>query len=88
MVDDPLRTGRTAVTRLEEPEMVTLVFGAEIDPDGDIGTEFFQNVVVAGVYERRDGSVEFGHLHPELSAVDYLIPIPSLTAVRRSVPAF
>jgi hypothetical protein len=77
LVDDPLRTARTAVTRREEPEMVRLVFGAEIDPEGDIGTEFFQNVVVAGVYERRGGSVEFGHLHPDLSAVDYLIPIPA-----------
>lgn len=77
LVDNPLRTARTAVTRLEEPEMVTLVFGAEVDPDGDIGTEFFQDIVVAGVYERRGGSVEFGHLHPDLSTVDYLIPIPA-----------
>ena len=77
LVDDPLRTARTAVTRLDEPEMMTLVFGVEVDPDGNIGTEFFQNVVVAGVYERRGGSVESGHLHPDLSAVDYLIPIPA-----------
>ncbi len=77
LVDDPLRTARTAVTRLEDPEMATLVFGVGVDPDGDVGTEFFQNVVVAGVYERRGGSVEFGHLHPDLSTVDYLIPIPA-----------
>lgn len=77
LVDEPLRTARTAVTQLDESKMVTLVFGVEIDPDGDVGAEFFQDVVVAGVYERGDGSVEFGHLNPDLSSVDYLIPIPA-----------
>ncbi len=77
LVDDPLRTARTAVTQLEDPEMVTLVFGVKVDSDGDVGTGFFRDVVVAGVYERRSDSVEFGHLHPDLSAVDYLIPIPA-----------
>lgn len=77
LIDDPLRTARTAVTQLDEPEMMTLVFGVTIDTNGDFGTGFFRNIVVAGVYERSSGTVVFGHLHPDLPAVDYLIPIPA-----------
>lgn len=77
LADDPLRTARTAVTQLDDPEAVTLVFGVELDPDGHRGTSLFQDIVVAGVYERRGGAVKFGHLHPDLQTIDYLIPLPA-----------
>ncbi|ESS10390.1 MAG: hypothetical protein A07HR60_02405 [uncultured archaeon A07HR60] len=78
LVDNSLRTARTAVTQLDETEMMTLVFGVTVDTDGDFATGFFKDIVVAGVYERSSGTVVFGHLHPDLTAVDYLIPIPAI----------
>jgi hypothetical protein len=77
LIDDPLCTARTAVTQLDTPNEITLVFGVQVDPDEDFDTGFLRSVSVAGVYERRSDSVEFGHLDDDLESIDYLIPVPA-----------
>jgi uncharacterized protein YjbI with pentapeptide repeats len=77
LVDRSLRTARTAVTRLENTKSITLVFGVEINAQGELGVNFLQHVTIVGAYEQRPGSVTFGHLDPALKSNDYLIPVPA-----------
>lgn len=77
LVQEPLRTARTAVAQLPTREHPVLVFGIQTADAKQAGGEFITEMMLAGVYVEHDGDVVFGHLDPEFADVDYLIPIPA-----------
>ncbi|MFC7020206.1 MULTISPECIES: pentapeptide repeat-containing protein [Haloarcula] len=79
----PLRTARTAVARLPDPDSAVLVFGISINATAD-GAALLHSARVAGVYCRTDDEIVFGHLDPALDDVDYLLPIPASDAAFES----
>lgn len=72
----PLRTARTAVAHLPDPDTTVLVFGLTID-ERKHGSGLLADAIVAGVYCRADDQIRFGYLNPDLSDVQYLLPIPA-----------
>jgi hypothetical protein len=71
-----LRTARTAVAHLPDPDSAVLVFGLSINEQGH-GSDLLAKAIVAGVYCRTDDEVVFGHLTPDLDDIEYLLPIPA-----------
>lgn len=71
-----LRTARTAVAHLPDPDSAVLVFGLSIDEQAH-GSELLAEAIVAGVYCRTGDDVVFGHLAPDLDDIEYLLPIPA-----------
>lgn len=72
----PLRTARTAVAHLPDPESAVLVFGLSIN-EAASGSELLAEAIVAGVYCRTDDEIVFGHLTSDLDDIEYLLPIPA-----------
>lgn len=77
LFEDGLRTARTAVAQLDPNDGAILVFGITVEPEAEEPTAFIQDATIAGVYARRDATVEFGYLHTDVGDFDYLIPVPA-----------
>lgn len=77
LFNDGLRTARTAVAQLDDGGETVLVFGVRVDPDVDDMSSLIQHASIVGVYTQRDATATFGHLTPDLSGLDYLIPVPT-----------
>lgn len=76
LCDQSLRTARTAVAQLPNPDTTILVFGLRVNKN-EQGAELIDDAIVAGVYCRTDDAIVFGHLDPTFLDVDYLLPIPA-----------
>lgn len=76
LFERPLRIARTAAGQLPADDAI-LVFGLRVNPDENPGPEFFESATVVGVYTNDGTTISFGHLDPDLTDVDYLIPIPA-----------
>ena len=77
IVEEPLRTARTAVARLSNHKEATLVFAFTLQPEGSPSIEWIEDVMLAGVYSQESKEIVFGHLDPEFTDYDYLVPIPA-----------
>ena len=77
LVQESLRTARTAVAQLPTRENAVLVFGIQIADANQPSEQYIIDMMLAGVYVEHEKTVIFGHLNPEFAAVDYLIPIPA-----------
>lgn len=75
LFEEPMRTARTAASRLDDPSEATLVFGLVVEPDRP-GGRLVTDAALAAVWVGADDGIVFGHLESELSAFDYLIPVP------------
>lgn len=76
LVESPLRTARTATTRLPNQDPGVIVLALTVTSHTH-GPDTIDEVLLAGVYCRTDEEVVFGHLDPALLSTDYLVPIPT-----------
>lgn len=77
LLEEPLQTARTAVAQLDNELQTTLVFGVELNERRTPGDGFLEGITLAGVYERTDTAIRFGHLSSTLDGVDALIAVPA-----------
>lgn len=76
LLREPIQTARTAVAQLSDDDAL-LVFGFSLNQEADTLRSVLGSGSIVAVYSRDSRGIELGHLDPDLSDVDYLVPVPA-----------